>query len=278
MSSEPELSKALLLRPFHVGGALDWDGLQPRGAYWRIGRHLLNGLLLAVSLPAVLLIALPFGFCYGLHLGGWRKVLFAQERVGQFGKPFTLYKFRTMRDSDAGAFESWKVGDSGRVTPVGAFLRRSHLDELPQIINILRGEMTFVGPRPEMFDTHRFALDHVPEFAQRLALRPGITGLAQVVAGYAGPDPAAYRAKFEQDEKYRLHFGFGPDLYVLLRTVARVLLFRGWTASVGSGSQANKECLDPSPGIEDVQIIPQRPPLQELPSHGSTRSKRPVSS
>ena len=274
MSSEPEFAQTSILRPFCVGEALEWERLQPRGAYWRIGRHLLNGLLLTASLPAVLLIALPFGVCYGLYLGGWRRALFAQERVGQYGRPFILYKFRTMRDPDGGIFESWKAGDKGRVTRVGRFLRRSHLDELPQIINVLRGEMTFIGPRPEMFDTHRFALDHIPEFGQRLALRPGITGLAQVVMGYAGPDPAAYRAKFEQDDVYRQHFGFRQDVYVLVRTLARVLLFRGWAASANSGRQPSMEYPEPCP---EVEIVPQRPLPQQSLGHDPARPQKPVS-
>jgi lipopolysaccharide/colanic/teichoic acid biosynthesis glycosyltransferase len=275
MSSEPEFSRTAVLRPFHGGGSLEWDGLRPRGGYWRIGRPLLNGLLFAVSLPAVLLIALPFGLCYGLYLGGWRKVLFAQERVGQHGKPFILYKFRTMRDAEGGAFESWRTGDLGRVTRVGGFLRRSHLDELPQIINVLRGEMTFIGPRPEMFATHRFALDHISEFSQRLALRPGITGLAQVVVGYVGPDPEEYRAKFEQDEEYRLHFGFGQDLFVLVHTAVRVLQLRGWTARTKSGRPFTQEYAEPCP---EAEIVPPPPIPRERSGHGSVKPRKKVRS
>ena len=256
MILEPRFSQISPLRTFHVGASLEWDGLRPRGSYWRLGRPLLNGLLLAISLPVVLLIALPFGFCYGLYLGGWRKVLFTQERVGQYGKPFTLYKFRTMRDADVGVFESWKTGDLGRVTRVGGFLRRSHLDELPQIINVLRGEMAFIGPRPEMIETHRFALDHVPEFGQRLALRPGITGLAQVVLGYAGPDPGEYRSKFEQDEEYRLRLGLGLDLSILVRTTLRILRLQGWAATAQIEGRPPREYAELG---SEVELVPQRP-------------------
>jgi len=271
MSSEPDFSRTAVLRHFHVGDSLEWDGLRPRGGYWRIGRPLLNGLLFAVSLPAVLLIALPFGLCYGLYLGGWRKALFAQERVGQHGKPFILYKFRTMRDAEGGVFESWRAGDPGRVTRVGGFLRRSHLDELPQMINVLRGEMTFIGPRPEMFATHRFALDHIPEFSQRLALRPGITGLAQVVVGYVGPDPDAYRAKFEADEEYRLHFGFGQDIHVLVRTAVRVLRLRGWTARAKPGRSSTQEYVESCP---EVEIVPPPPIRRERSGHGPVKPRK----
>ena len=270
MILEPRFSQISPLRTFHVGASLEWDGLRPRGSYWRLGRPLLHGLLLAVSLPVVLLIALPFGFCYGLYLGGWRKVLFAQERVGQYGKPFTLYKFRTMRDADVGVFESWKTGDLGRVTRVGGFLRRSHLDELPQIINVLRGEMVFIGPRPEMIETHRFALDHVPEFGQRLALRPGITGLAQVVLGYAGPDPGEYRSKFEQDEEYRLRLGLGLDLSILVRTTLRILRLQGWAAT------AQIEGRPPTEFSSEVELVPQRPLRKRVSGHILVQSQEPV--
>lgn len=275
MSSETEFSQTPPLRPSYVGDSLEWDGLQPRGGYWRIGRPLLNGLLFAVSVPAVLLVALPFGLCYGLYLGGWRRVLFAQERVGQHGKPFTLYKFRTMRDADEGVFESWKTGDLGRVTRVGGFLRRSHLDELPQLINVFRGDMTFIGPRPEMIETHRFALDHVTEFAQRLALRPGVTGLAQVELGYAGPDPGEYRSKFEKDEEYRLRFGFRQDVSILVRTALSVLRLQGWVATPQAKRPSTAEYTELR---SEVEIVPARPLRKGVSGHILVPSQEPVKS
>jgi len=108
-------------------------------------------------------------------------VIYSQTRLGRGGRPFTIYKIRTMvQDCEAKTGPRWSTGDDPRVTPIGSFLRRSHLDELPQLWNILRGEMSLVGPRPErpVFVTQLEKA--LPNYRNRLAVRPGVTGLAQI--------------------------------------------------------------------------------------------------
>ncbi len=206
----------------------DWTALHPSGGYARIGRPLLNGLLLIVSLPVVLCLLPPLWIINAILVRSFRHAIFCQTRIGKRGQPFTLYKLCTMTPAAGSEGEHWRNGDEGRVTPFGRFLRRTHLDELPQLLNILRGEMTFIGPRPEMVEAHEFGCRAVPEFGRRNALRPGITGLAQVTAGYAGHDAHMYQRKYELDESYRLSYSLRGDLGILLRTGMWVMRMRGW--------------------------------------------------
>jgi len=132
-------------------------------------------------------------------------------------------KFRTMVD---GAGD-----DRERVTRFGRFLRNTHLDELPQFWNVLRGDMCLVGPRPEMLATERWAAEHCPEFAERLVLRPGLTGLAQVTQGYTREgDVRAYREKVAWNLRYRERLSLTGDCAILMRTALWMLRGRGWRA------------------------------------------------
>jgi lipopolysaccharide/colanic/teichoic acid biosynthesis glycosyltransferase len=147
-------------------------------------------------------------------------VFFRQMRIGEHGLPFTLYKLRTMRGEADGVLR-WSTEDDPRVTPVGRLLRRTHVDELPQLLNVLRGEMSIVGPRPE-----------VPEFVERLEqqlefyprrhlVKPGITGWAQVRCGYAGSDIGS-AWKLCHDLYYLKHRSLALDLMIVAET-ARML-------------------------------------------------------
>ena len=207
----------------------NWVELEPRGVYGNIGRPLLDITLTLFCAPVVALLALPLAMVNWTVYRSWKRVFFTQQRVGQRGKRFILYKFRTMWDTkEEDEYEAWKGGDEGRVTWFGKLLRKSHLDELPQIINILRGEMTFIGPRPEMLDIHEFACREIPDFERRLVLRPGITGRAQITHGYAGHDVELYRQKFEADERYRDRYSLIEDLAILVKTPLWMLTMRGW--------------------------------------------------
>jgi lipopolysaccharide/colanic/teichoic acid biosynthesis glycosyltransferase len=215
--------------PLSLEDGPDWSALEPRGFWARGGHWLLDGPLLAVALPLALLFGLPVALANWLAFGHPGKILYSQERIGLRGKRFTLYKFRTMRDCADGAFHSWSNGqDQQRVTRLGRFLRNSHLDELPQLINVLRGEMRLIGPRPEMLEIECWAEREVPGFSARLAVRPGITGLAQVVQGYTGRDTAAYERKLELCLAYLADHSAGLDLRILCWTVRDVLGRRGW--------------------------------------------------
>jgi lipopolysaccharide/colanic/teichoic acid biosynthesis glycosyltransferase len=229
----------------------DWVELEPRGVYGNVGRPLLDIVLILLCAPVVGLLAVPLAMVNWTVYRSWKRVFFRQERVGQRGKRFILYKFRTMWDAEGDEFEAWKDGDEGRVTWFGSMLRKSHLDELPQIINILRGEMTFIGPRPEMIDIHEFACREIPGFERRLVLRPGITGRAQITHGYAGHDAERYREKFEADERYRKHFSLVEDLAILVRTPLWMLTMRGWSENQkpASGDEAG------GPGADEPTVV-----------------------
>jgi len=206
-------------------------------AYVRVGKRALGLLLLVLVLPAALALGLPIALVNLAIFRDPRRILFRQARVGRDGVVFGIWKFRTMREGREGReeregrehFESWRAGtDRLRVTRFGRLLRNTHLDELPQIVNVLRGEMSFVGPRPEMVDIHRWATEHIPGFEARCAVRPGITGLAQVTQGYAGMDEAAYRAKLEADLRYIRSTSLALDLRILFSTVLWMLEGKGW--------------------------------------------------
>jgi lipopolysaccharide/colanic/teichoic acid biosynthesis glycosyltransferase len=198
-----------------------WEGLAPRGLYARRLRRPFLWLVALLLIPLALVLAVPIAFLnLGLH-GSPRRILFAQARVGLRGRVFVLYKFRTMLDGPG--------EDCARVTRFGRFLRNTHLDELPQLLNVLRGDMCLIGPRPEMLSTERWAAGRWPDFSERLVLAPGLTGHAQITQGYTeGGDEEAYRQKLELNRRYRESLSFTGDCAILLRTALWMLRGRGW--------------------------------------------------
>lgn len=143
-----------------------------------------------------------------------------------YGKPFVLYKFRTMRiDAEKNGAQFATKGDP-RVTPIGRFLRKSRLDELPQLWNVLRGEMSLVGPRPERPEFIEKLSEEVPNYLLRLGIKPGLTGLAQVLNGYDN-DIAGFRRKVALDLLYLQNCCLANDLKILFRTVGVVLTGKG---------------------------------------------------
>jgi sugar transferase (PEP-CTERM system associated) len=154
-------------------------------------------------------------------------VLYRQERVGLNGRVFTIYKLRTMRaDAEAHTGPIWSTVNDPRVTPVGRFLRKTRLDELPQLWNVLRGDMSFVGPRPErpQFVTQLTAA--IPFFNHRHVLKPGITGWAQVRYSYAASVDDAIE-KLQYDLYYVKNLSLWLDLLILAETVKTVVRQRG---------------------------------------------------
>ena len=150
--------------------------------------------------------------------------IYAQERVGEFGKIFTLYKFRSMRlDAERAGPQLARDGDT-RVTRFGEFIRKTRLDELPQLFNVLRGEMSLVGPRPERpFFVVKLQRE-IPFFRQRLFVKPGVTGLAQVKFRYA-ENPEDHLQKLQYDLAYIKNMNILYDVQILLETV-KVVVFR----------------------------------------------------
>lgn len=143
-----------------------------------------------------------------------------------YGRPFVLYKFRSMRtDAEQHGAQFATQGDP-RVTPVGRFLRKSRLDELPQLWNVLRGEMTLVGPRPERPEIIQQLSTQIPGYLDRLGLTPGLTGLAQVENGYDN-DLVGFRRKVALDLLYLQNCCFWNDVKILVRTVGVVLTGKG---------------------------------------------------
>ena len=169
--------------------------------------------LLVFLLPVLLLIALAIKV---LDRG---PVLFSQERYGHQMRPFRILKFRTMTCCEDGSRFVQATADDPRVTPLGLLLRRTSLDELPQLINVLVGAMSLVGPRPHAVAMEHEILATYPEARRRLDMRPGMTGLAQVM-GHRGPtdSEADLRARLQADIDYVETWSLGRDIRILLRT------------------------------------------------------------
>ncbi len=196
-----------------------WVGavpLQPAGSLTygvakRAGDILIAGLGLLLTLPLLLVVAVA------VRLSSSGPILFRQERFGLHGRSITVLKFRTMV----------KKSNSLEVSRVGRWLRRSHLDELPQLFNILRGDMSLVGPRPKRADQAAMLEQQIPLYCLRYAVRPGLTGLAQIRFRYAH-DPYDEMSKLRYDLYYVKHRSALMDLSILARTFAHVLGLRGY--------------------------------------------------
>jgi lipopolysaccharide/colanic/teichoic acid biosynthesis glycosyltransferase len=196
--------------------------------HFRRGQRVLDLVLLVTTVPLVVPLALVLWLVNALVHGSARRAFFVQDRVGRGGRTFRLFKFRTMKPM-ADPMAAWSRGaDVERVTRLGRFLRNSHLDELPQILNVVRGEMSFIGPRPEMVEVERWARAEVPGFAHQHVIRPGITGLAQITQGYVGRDREGYALKLAHNLRYVREASPALDLAIILRTVAWMLRGRGW--------------------------------------------------
>jgi len=175
---------------------------------------------------AVTALVLPWAALAILAESG-RPVFFLQDRLGRGGRPFRLVKLRTMRqDAEADGRAHWAQADDPGTTRLGRFLRRAHLDELPQFWNVFRGEMSLVGPRPERPELVRELEKQVPFYRARLLVNPGISGWAQVNYG-KGASVAGSADKLEYDLYYIKHRSFGLDLRIILRTFGNVIGLRG---------------------------------------------------
>lgn len=175
-------------------------------------------ILLAVTLPFIIVA----GILVGLTSRG--PILFKQDRVGQYGKIFRLLKLRTMRiDAEGDGVPQWAAENDPRVTFVGRILRATRIDELPQIFNVLVGDMSFVGPRPERPYFVETLTNELPYYVERHAVKPGITGWAQVRYQYGASIDDA-REKVQYDLYYIKNYSVFLDLLILFQTV-RVILF-----------------------------------------------------
>ena len=179
-----------------------------------------NGILMVIlTLPFTLSIALVTALAIKVDSRG--PLIFTQERVGEGGRIFRMFKFRSMRhERNHGA--RFADTDDDRITRVGRFIRRYRLDEIPQFLNILRGDMSLIGPRPEQVDFVRQFEREIPFYGYRHMVKPGITGWAQVNHGYAS-DEQETRTKLEHDLYYVKHFSLWIDFVVAIKTFKTIL-------------------------------------------------------
>ncbi len=179
----------------------------------------------------VLLVGAPIMLATSLAIliesRGRGPILYKQKRVGKNGKIFQIIKFRSMR---VGAEESgvaqWAAIDDPRITRVGGFIRKTHIDEFPQVLNVLRGEMSFIGPRPERPEFVEQLDKVIPYYRLRLCVKPGITGWAQIHYAYGASEKDA-REKLRYDLYYVKHFGLALNIQILANTAAVAIWGRG---------------------------------------------------
>jgi lipopolysaccharide/colanic/teichoic acid biosynthesis glycosyltransferase len=187
---------------------------------YEVAKRIVDVVVAAVGL--VLAAPLLVGAALAIRLGDRGPVLFRQVRVGHHGRHFSILKLRTMRvDAEPGG-AVWADADDPRCTPIGRVLRRTRLDELPQLLNVLRGDMSFVGPRPERPEFLGRLEREVPYYAWRLVARPGLTGWAQINHPYGSSVDDA-RRKLEFDLYYVSRRSLLFDLVIALRTVTAAL-------------------------------------------------------
>jgi sugar transferase (PEP-CTERM system associated) len=188
-----------------------------QGAY-----SLVLGLIALVpSLPVMLVVAIL------VRVTSRGPVLFRQTRVGHNGVVFTMYKFRSMRqDAEAQTGAIWSARNDPRATPVGRWLRKLRLDELPQLFNVVRGDMAIVGPRPERPEFVSVLREKIPYYVQRLCVRPGITGWAQINYKY-GDTIEDTIVKLEYDLYYIKNLSWSLDLFIMFHTAKTMLFGRG---------------------------------------------------
>lgn len=183
-----------------------------------------------VDLAVVLLTApawIPLGLATALaiKLDSSGPVLFSQIRTGLHGRPFRIWKFRTMLPQ-ANMQAQFAQANDKRITRLGHFLRKSRLDEIPQLFNVLTGQMSLIGPRPEQHSfVNQFAIN-IPSYPYRHLVRPGITGWAQVLQGYAASEEET-AVKLSYDLYYVSHYSLALDLLIVVKTVQTILTGRG---------------------------------------------------
>ena len=217
-----------------LSGKLPLDGLNPSTlifthgfnikASQQIVRRLVSIIVSAIGL-AICLPMIPF-IILAVRLSSPGPIFFHQTRVGLRGRHFSVIKFRTMRQDAEAAGAVWATKNDPRVTPLGRFMRKTRLDEIPQLWNVLRGEMGFVGPRPERPEFVQWLSSEIPFYELRHIIRPGITGWAQVRYQY-GASLEETKRKLEYDLYYVKHLSVGLDLLIMFETIKTIILRRG---------------------------------------------------
>ena len=183
--------------------------------------------LLSVLLLGVLtIILLPF-IALAIVMDSGRPIFFTQTRVGIRGKEFKAIKFRTMIQDAESAGAQWSQQNDPRITKVGRFMRKTRIDELPQLWNVAKGELSLIGPRPERPEFVRDLIKEIPFYKERLLVRPGLTGWAQVVGPEYGGSKKESLEKLQYDLYYIKNRSLGLELSVMLKTIKTILAFKG---------------------------------------------------
>ncbi|MBU4332081.1 sugar transferase [Candidatus Parcubacteria bacterium] len=177
-----------------------------------------------VLVPSIIIAPL---IAIAIKIGSKGPIIFKQKRTGKNRKAFLAMKFRSMYINAEKHGPKWAQKDDPRVTPVGKFLRKSRLDEIPQLINIIRGEMSFVGPRPERPEFVQELEKEIPFYRQRLLVKPGLTGWAQIEGPAYGGSKKETLEKLQYDLYYIKNYSLFLDLSIILKTINIVLKFRG---------------------------------------------------
>lgn len=174
---------------------------------------------LVLSVP-LLILSLPVLFVVGvlIRIESRGPVIYTQRRIGVDGKRFTIYKLRSMRNDAESAGASYASQNDPRVTKIGRWLRRTRIDEIPQLWNVIRGDMSIIGPRPERPENEKMLEDAIPGFHLRTCIRPGLTGWAQICAPYANTTEQSGK-KLEYDLYYIRNVSFTLDLRIAGETV-----------------------------------------------------------
>jgi lipopolysaccharide/colanic/teichoic acid biosynthesis glycosyltransferase len=209
-------------------------------------------------LPGLPLLGL---LVFAVRLTSPGPAIFTQRRVGKNGRAFTMYKLRSMRpDAEKGVGPVWASVKDGRVTPLGRFLRKLHLDELPQLFNVLKGEMSLIGPRPERPEFVAILEEQIPGYSDRLTVLPGVTVLAQI---NLPPDQTLddVRRKLILDREYIEQAGVWLDLRMLVCTLFRMIGVPGALATRLTGLERRVELPAASGHLwgvsdDDVQTEP----------------------
>jgi sugar transferase (PEP-CTERM system associated) len=183
--------------------------------------------VIAGALGILLSLPLSLAAALAIRMTSAGPVMYRQRRVGQHGRVFLLYKFRSMRiDAEDSTGAVWATRNDSRITPVGRFLRTTRIDELPQLWNVVRGDMSLVGPRPERPEFIADLTKRIPFYGQRHIVKPGITGWAQVSYSYADSVESTLE-KLQYDLFYIKNLSVSLDLFILFKTIKTVLMRRG---------------------------------------------------
>jgi exopolysaccharide biosynthesis polyprenyl glycosylphosphotransferase len=232
----------------------------------RVVSMVVSAIGFVLCLPLLLVIAVA------IKLDSRGPILFVQPRAGRNGKPFGLLKFRTMHPAKGAARSEWVTDNLDRITPLGRWLRRFRLDELPQLMNVLRGEMNLIGPRPHPVNNHTIFMDQIAYYGLRSTVRPGVTGWAQVRYGYAN-NLEEETEKMRYDLFYIKNRSLLLDYRILFETVG-IMVFGSGASEVRRPSPSRSALAPPvvarrRTANEEVVYMPWMP--RSTPEHSAGR-------